>query len=421
MLAAAACVALSSAVLARELSVEELGVEELAELERLLAALNFDPGKIDGVVDERTRTAVGLYQEFAALPVDEAPSAALLAELRQVVQAFADMKAAQATAQAEAAPPAVLETAPAVAETPPPEPELELETEVAETPPPKPEPEPEPDVAEAPQPAEAPEAEAPASEETKSRFDLDNMSARLVQPDWGAATVAENRADPGLVIAVQRHLARIGLNPGPLDGQVGARTMRAVNAYQRARGLPVDGRPTRDLLARLEREPAGPLVPAQVPSTQPPPGDEAARDGTGERASRAPPAAKLPASIGPVADGYDAFKKGYAAALAGDFDLAIEFYTRAIEGGDLALTHLADAFYNRANARSYKGALEFAIADYGSAIVNKPEFPSAYYNRGFALEATGQHTRALADSMRARALGLQRLGVRSPDVPPPRP
>jgi tetratricopeptide (TPR) repeat protein len=130
---------------------------------------------------------------------------------------------------------------------------------------------------------------------------------------------------------------------------------------------------------------------------------------------------KFPAFSGPVTGGYDAFKKGYAAALAGDFDLAIAFYTRAIEGGDLALTHLADAFYNRANARSYKGALEFAIADYGAAIVNKPEFPSAYYNRGFALEATGQHTRALADSMRARALGLRRLGVRSPDVPPPRP
>ena len=78
LLAAAACVALSSAALARELSVEELGVEELAELERLLAELNFDPGKIDGVVDARTRTAVGLYQEFAALPVDGAPSATLL-------------------------------------------------------------------------------------------------------------------------------------------------------------------------------------------------------------------------------------------------------------------------------------------------------------------------------------------------------
>ncbi len=484
LLAAAACVALSGAALARELSVEELGVEELAELERLLATLNFDPGQIDGVVDARTRTAVGLYQEFAALPVDGTPSAKLLAELRQVVQAFADMKAAQATAQAEAAPPAVLETAPAepepeteVAETPPPEPEPE--PEVAETPPAEPEPEPaaeaaetppaepEPEVAEAPQPAEpepeaaeaqpaepepevaeaqpaepepeatpepeAPaasetqEAEAPASEETKSRFDLDNMIARLVQPDWGADTVAGNRANLSLVIAVQRHLARIGLDPGPLDGQVGAQTMRAVEAYQRARGLPVDGRPTRDLLTRLEREPAGPAAPAQVP-----PGGEAARDGAGspapragdgmgERASQAAPALKFPASSGPAADGYDAFKKGYAAVLAGDFDLAIEFYTHAIEGGDLALTHLADAFYNRANARFHKGALEFAIADYGSAIVNKPEFPGAYYNRGFALEAIGQHTRALANFMRARALGLRRLGVRSPDILPPRP
>ncbi len=435
LLAAAACVALSGAALARELSVEEL-----AELEHLLAELNFDPGKIDGVVDERTRTAVGLYQEFAALPVDGAPSATLLAELRQVARAFADMKTAQATAQAEATPPAVPETAPAVAEapqpaepepaaeaaeTPPAEPEsaaeavevqpAEPEPEVAETQPAEPEPEAAPEP-EAPAASETQEAEAPASEETKSRFDLDNMIARLVQPDWGAATVAGNRADPGLVIAVQRHLARIGLNPGPLDGQVGARTMRAVNAYQRARGLPVDGRPTRDLLARLEREPADPAAPAQVP-----PGGEAARDGTGERASRAPPAAKFPASIGPVADGYDAFKKGYAAVLAGDFDLAIEFYTHAIEGGDLALTHLADAFYNRANARFHKGALEFAIADYGSAIVNKPEFPGAYYNRGFALEATGQHTRALANFMRARALGLRRLGVRSPDILPPRP
>lgn len=469
LLAAAACAALSGAALARELSVEEL-----VELERLLTTLNFDPGKIDGVVDARTRTAVGLYQEFAALPVDGAPSAALLAELRQVVRAFVDMKAAQATAQAgaqagvqaEAAPPAVLETAPAVAETPQPvapapevaeSPPAEPEPEVAETSQPaepepeprvavapqpaapepevaepepepepevtepepepevaEPEPEPEPEVAESPQPAE-PEPEA-APEETKRRFNLDNMIARLVRPGGHAAAEAGNRADPALVLAVQRHLARIGLDPGPLDGQAGARTTQAVEAYQRARGLPVDGRSTRDLLARLEHERAGALAPAQAPPIQAPLGGEAARGGAGSP----PPASKFPAFSAPVADGYDAFKKGYAAALARDFDLAVDFYTRAIEGGDLALTHLADAFFNRANARFYQGALEFAIADYGAAIVNKPEFPSAYYNRGFALKATGQRTRALADSMRARALGLRRLGVRSPDVPPPR-
>ncbi len=104
----------------------------------------------------------------------------------------------------------------------------------------------------------------------------------------------------------------------------------------------------------------------------------------------------------------------------GDFARAIELYTRAIEGGDLALADLADAFYNRANARSYARAFDFAIADYGAAIVNKPEFPGAYYNRGFAFEANGQRTLARADFMRARALGLRRLGVRSPDQPPPK-
>ena len=65
----------------------ELSVAELTEMERLLARLNFDPGQIDGVVDEWTRTAVRLYQEFAALPVDGVPSPVLLAELRQVTQA----------------------------------------------------------------------------------------------------------------------------------------------------------------------------------------------------------------------------------------------------------------------------------------------------------------------------------------------
>jgi tetratricopeptide (TPR) repeat protein len=120
-----------------------------------------------------------------------------------------------------------------------------------------------------------------------------------------------------------------------------------------------------------------------------------------------------------ISDGYDAFKKAFAAAEDGEFSRAIELYTLAIEGGDLALADLADAFYNRANARSYTKAFDFAVADYGAAIVNKPKFPGAYYNRGFAFEASGRHTLAVADFMKARALGLQRLGTRFPDQPPP--
>ncbi len=39
---------------------------------------------------------------------------------------------------------------------------------------------------------------------------------------------------------IQTALRRAGYNPGTADGVIGASTMRAVNAYQRAKGLPVD-------------------------------------------------------------------------------------------------------------------------------------------------------------------------------------
>lgn len=42
------------------------------------------------------------------------------------------------------------------------------------------------------------------------------------------------------ISSIQRALADLGFNPGPVDGVVGAQTMIAVNAFQRERGLPVD-------------------------------------------------------------------------------------------------------------------------------------------------------------------------------------
>lgn len=44
----------------------------------------------------------------------------------------------------------------------------------------------------------------------------------------------------GRIMEIQRALAAAGFNPGPIDGSVAQRTMSAVNAYQRANGLPVD-------------------------------------------------------------------------------------------------------------------------------------------------------------------------------------
>lgn len=62
----------------------ELDDSELVEMERLLARLDLGPSAADGIVDQQTETAIRLYQEFAGLPINGAPSRALLADMREV-------------------------------------------------------------------------------------------------------------------------------------------------------------------------------------------------------------------------------------------------------------------------------------------------------------------------------------------------
>lgn len=52
--------------------------------------------------------------------------------------------------------------------------------------------------------------------------------------------ICETNMTPGLVQRVQQALKSQGFDPGPIDGIMGARTVRALNGFQRARGLPVD-------------------------------------------------------------------------------------------------------------------------------------------------------------------------------------
>jgi localization factor PodJL len=59
----------------------------IAEIQRLLARLDFDPGPADGVIGRKTNQAIAAYQRMAGMPVDGVPSALLLEELREVAGA----------------------------------------------------------------------------------------------------------------------------------------------------------------------------------------------------------------------------------------------------------------------------------------------------------------------------------------------
>ena len=54
-----------------------------------------------------------------------------------------------------------------------------------------------------------------------------------------------------VVVQVQRRLASAGFYSGPIDGVMGRGTPRAIRAFERSHGLPVDGMIHRRLLATM--------------------------------------------------------------------------------------------------------------------------------------------------------------------------
>ncbi|WP_454761460.1 lytic murein transglycosylase [Caulobacter segnis] len=55
-------------------------------------------------------------------------------------------------------------------------------------------------------------------------------------------------------IAAQIALARVGFNPGPADGVIGAGTRKALRAWQQSNQLPADGYLSNDMVARLKAQ-----------------------------------------------------------------------------------------------------------------------------------------------------------------------
>ena len=85
--------------------------------------------------------------------------------------------------------------------------------------------------------------------------------------------------------------------------------------------------------------------------------------------------------------------RGNAYNDKGDYDLAIQDYTKAIE----LTPDDAEAYYNRGNAYALKGACDPAIQDLTKAIRLRPRYAKAYNNRGNVFGRKGALDLAIQD------------------------
>ncbi|MFQ5973787.1 MAG: peptidoglycan-binding protein [Alphaproteobacteria bacterium] len=81
-------------------------------------------------------------------------------------------------------------------------------------------------------------------------------AAPLLEQDGTRAEWSRDLSDLGqasLVEEIQRQLAELGQDPGPIDGIFGPRTARAIESFQRERGLAATGQVSIDVLAELQQ------------------------------------------------------------------------------------------------------------------------------------------------------------------------
>jgi TPR repeat protein/Flp pilus assembly protein TadD len=88
---------------------------------------------------------------------------------------------------------------------------------------------------------------------------------------------------------------------------------------------------------------------------------------------------------------------GLDAHQAGRYEEAIEFYTLAIEAGDLPDRSLAYVHNNRGASYRNLNRYNEAIEDYDAAIRLNPDYATAFYNRGIAYDLKGFHSLAIDD------------------------
>lgn len=110
----------------------------------------------------------------------------------------------------------------------------------------------------------------------------DEPAVADTSPDGRAAAASDQTVglDASEIKQLQAKLAELGFEPGPADGIIGPQTTGAIERFQRARGQPVTGAVTRQLLDQLASKPPERSADAQSPSRIEPAGLPRYRPGT---------------------------------------------------------------------------------------------------------------------------------------------
>lgn len=395
-----------------------MDIEALKETENYLQILGFDPGPVDGVIDDETRDAIGRYHEFAFISgVEPEPSEALLRELRGVAGQVATLRAetkvqaeieaeeaqdwlaAEARAKSQARPAeadsedaidtasAPLAAAQVVPETPEPQ-ILPLETEAGTL---RADPVPEGITVAAEEPAPSPPPEeAVLAAEPNDVPPISSTEEVLATPSAG-----ENEGSP----AAQAPLAEVPpaemqLAETPLPETVDSEVAVAEALEMESADLPADA-----TLATAAEEVAD-AVPAAVPAAAPaadadvPPVAEPVSVDAGVSDEELVPLPTETTSLGQE----EAEEAVPAAAPGDDAGTSGEQLARLPAASPApAFDQSPSALYSRGMDLYRTGDYQSAIAFFNDALLQDPNFSAAYQLRGASYEAIGQLALALKD------------------------
>ncbi|MFH1134867.1 MAG: tetratricopeptide repeat protein [Pseudomonadota bacterium] len=104
------------------------------------------------------------------------------------------------------------------------------------------------------------------------------------------------------------------------------------------------------------------------------------------------------------ADMLDDLEAAFRAHRKGEYDQAIELYTKIIRNRELKARERAISYLLRGEAAKDKGDLDGAVKDFDRALRINPNYAQAHYFRGLALEKKGLLAEAFVEVRNASAI-----------------